>query len=340
MTEEHALRELDLQFPEEREKLADFLNAHGLRMEDDIEYALVVADGEDTLLGCGCAAGNILKCFAVAPELRGGNLLGTLVGALVKRCMTCGFDELVLVTKPENETVFSSCGFYPVVSTTEAVLMENRADGVQRYLSGLPLPPAGAGEAGAIVMNANPMTRGHLHLIQYAAERCNSLYVFVVEEDRSLFSFSDRIALVRAATETMPNVTVWPSGPYIISNRTFPAYFLKQEEAGRVQAELDAKLFAERIAPRLGIRHRFVGQEPTDPTTRQYNAALAKLCAEGGVEICEIPRYEVDGQAVSASAVREELRRCGGATEALREMVPEATFTYLRERFGEAMHEA
>lgn len=50
---------------------------------------------------------------------------------------------------------------------------------------------------GSIVMNCNPFTLGHRYLIETAAARCDKLYIFVVEEDKSVFPFEDRIQLVR-----------------------------------------------------------------------------------------------------------------------------------------------
>ena len=54
---------------------------------------------------------------------------------------------------------------------------------------------------GAIVMNCNPFTLGHLYLIEYAAKEVDQLFIFVVEEDASFFSFDDRIMLVREGTK-------------------------------------------------------------------------------------------------------------------------------------------
>lgn len=331
---ECAVREVELSIPLERERLRVFLEKHGLRMEWGLEYAVSVVDSTERIIGCGCAEGNILKCFAIDKELRGENLLGRLMTELMKDRFAAGHDDLLLVTKPGNETIFGACGFYTVVRTGAAVLMENRPDGVQRFLNGIPAPESSDGEIGAVVMNANPMTKGHLHLIEYAAAHCGRLYVFVVQEDRSAFPFADRLALVRKGVETLQNVTVCPSGPYMISNATFPAYFLKQEEVAGVQADMDVQLFASIIAPRLGVRVRFVGQEPVDPVTAQYNEALKRLCPQNGIRLCEIQRCTLEDRTISASVVRAELERCGGVNDTIRSMVPACTAAYLEERFG------
>jgi [citrate (pro-3S)-lyase] ligase len=49
-----------------------------------------------------------------------------------------------------------------------------------------------------------------------------------------------------------------------------------------------------------------------------------------GVEVVEIDRVEKGGKAVSASRVRELL--AGGRLDEIRELVPETTFEFLRNR--------
>ena len=117
--------------------------------------------------------------------------------------------------------------------------------------------------------------------------------------------------------------------------QTFPTYFLKQEEdATAMQCALDCTVFAQCIAPPLHIRTRFVGQEPLDPVTAQYNAAMAALLPRHGVQVREIPRLEVDGQPVSASRVRRLLKEKGLCPEVL-SLVPPTTAAYLQESFAQ-----
>lgn len=55
----------------------------------------------------------------------------------------------------------------------------------------------GNAAVGSIVMNCNPFTLGHRYLIEYASKYVDYLYIFVVEEDKSFFPFSDRIDLIK-----------------------------------------------------------------------------------------------------------------------------------------------
>ena len=181
---------------------------------------------------------------------------------------------------------------------------------------------------GAIVMNCNPFTLGHRALVEYAAAQVVKLYVFVVEEDKSEFPFADRIELVRLGVKDLPNVEVLPSGKFIISQQTFSGYFSKANlQDVAVDSSEDVEIFGREIAPTLGITIRFAGEEPTDTVTRQYNQAMREILPLYGVEFREIPRKAVGGEVISASTVREALRR--GDFDKIKRLVPDTTFKYL-----------
>lgn len=325
------IREMQLTLRNEREMLADFLIQHKLHIDEDVECAFGVFQGE-ALCGCGCAAGSTLKCFAIDESLRGQNVLGMLISHLSAERFTTGYDDLFVFTRPHNRELFAGCGMYPLCETESVLLLENRRGGVERFARSVSAAPEGVRDIGAAVMNCNPLTNGHLSLIRYAAAHSEFLYVFVVEENRSAFPFADRIALVRKATKDMPNVCVQPSGKYMISGATFPTYFLKETESpSKIQSELDITLFAGQIAPALHIGKRFAGQEPFDAVTHEYNETMRRLLPQYGIEFCEIPRAALDGEVISAGRVRALLRERGMCSE-IERMVPACTAEYLRDR--------
>ena len=191
------------------------------------------------------------------------------------------------------------------------------------------------GNAAAVVVNCNPFTKGHRRLIEYAAGMSEWLYVFVVEEDRSEFTFDERFALVEAGTADLPNVTVIPSGEFIISSFVFPDYFNKDTLNGSCIApdtDLDLLIFAIKIAPAMAITRRFVGEEPFDAVTRAYNENMKRILPEWGIEVEEMPRLSLQGQIVSASAVREAAKR--GDFESVRALVPQRSFDALVRKYG------
>ena len=92
-------------------------------------------------------------------------------------------------------------------------------------------------------MNCNPFTLGHQYLIETAIKSCDYLYIFVVEEDKSIFSFKERFKLVQEGTSHLKNITVLPSGKFIISQNTFSAYLKKaqgeRKDAGGLGTQRD-----------------------------------------------------------------------------------------------------
>ena len=181
---------------------------------------------------------------------------------------------------------------------------------------------------GSVVMNANPFTLGHRYLIEEALKQCDYLVIFVVQEDRSDFSFDERLRMVDDGTRDLENVLVVPSGRFIISSLTFEEYFNKSSLQERViDPSLDVSVFAKEIAPCMNITKRFVGEEPLDTVTRQYNESMAKILPEYGIEFVEIKRCSAAGEMISASRVRELWEK--GETGELLKFVPQTTYDYL-----------
>jgi [citrate (pro-3S)-lyase] ligase len=187
---------------------------------------------------------------------------------------------------------------------------------------------------GAIVMNCNPFTNGHRYLIEQASKQCDFLIVFVVQEDKSAFPFADRIELVKEGTKDLTNVGVIESGQFIISSLTFREYFNKAELQDRIiDSSNDITIFAREIAPVVNISIRFVGSEPYDRVTSQYNEMLKELLPGLGIQLKQMTRCEVDGEAISASRVRELLE--SKDWNSIKPLVPTVTFNYLFSRFQE-----
>ena len=185
------------------------------------------------------------------------------------------------------------------------------------------------GEVGAIVMNCNPFTKGHRYLVEYAAARTDELIIFVVEEDSSVFSFADRIEMVRRGTRDINNIIVVPSGKYNISKSTFAQYFEKDKTIDQINSmEYDVRIFCEVIAECMNISCRFVGEEPTDLVTRQYNETMKEILPQYGIKLDEIPRLKKGEGLISASKVRECITR--GDWQGASDYLPETTINYLK----------
>ena len=289
-----------------------------------VEHTVLVWE-EQTLIATGSRDRNILKCIAVEDACQGQGLTALVLTHLRQNAFQAGYSHLFLYTKPQNEYLFTPLLFYPIARTGKALLMEDRARGINRFLESLKAPE---GECGAIVMNADPFTLGHRYLAETAATQCRNLLIFVLSEDRGSVPADVRLELVRRGTADLPNVTVLPTGPYLISAATFPTYFLKdRDSAPEVHCMLDVDIFAKHFAPHFHITRRFVGTEPLSALTARYNATLAEQLPRRGIQVTELPRMEKDGTPISASRVRSAL--AAGDRNTVRELVPKSTYDYL-----------
>lgn len=303
------------------------LRREGLCRDENLDYTCGIYDDEETLIATGSCFQNTLRCFAVDGAHRGEGLLNTLVSHLVTDRFSRGYSHLFVYAKPESAGLFETLGFFEIARVERSlVFLENRRTGFTDYCAALAREGGMPAHAAAIVLNANPFTLGHRFLVERAAAEAGAVHLFLVSEDVSAVPFGVRKRLVLAGTRDIPGVIHHDSGPYCISNATFPSYFLKGEAAVvREHARLDAAVF-ERIASALGIEWRYLGSEPFCKTTAAYLAVLQEELPKAGVACVVVPRRACDGIAVSATAVRQCL--IDGDFAALRALVPKATYDY------------
>ena len=326
---------------------AALLQASGLALPEGISFGLGCYE-DAALAGVGFLAGNVLCGICIHPSRQGGGLASAIVSRLVQHAAALGTHKLMLFTTPEEMPKFRELGLRLVARSPHAALLafgqpdcaawlEQTREAIERHKRAAPpapLPASLQDEAttGAVVMNANPFTRGHLHLMRTALLACAWVYIFVVEEEASAFPFAVRLDLVRRGLARHPRAVVLPAGPYMVSRASFPAYFTGQAAHGRVHAELDSTVFAARIAGALGIGVRFVGRELLSEVSAQYNAALQEILPQHGVRCVEIERLHCDATAISASGVRALLAGpdADSAWDELDRLVPGTTLDFLR----------
>ena len=83
------------------------------------------------------------------------------------------------------------------------------------------------------------------------------------------------------------------------------------------------------MAEKLGIKYRFVGEEPFDIVTREYNEAMKRILPEYGILVEEISRLKSeDENVISATKVRELYKNKDW--EELKKYCPEYTIEYLK----------
>lgn len=314
------------------------LQAEGLTRDRNLDHICAMLDQEGQVIATGSAFGQTLRCFAVSRDHQGEGLLNEIVSHLMDLQIQRGNSHLFLYTKAKSVKFFQSLGFYEI-ARVDGVLsfLENRRKGFSNYLEAL-AKTARPGLSGAVVMNANPFTLGHRYLVETAAAQCDTLHLFVLSEDASLVPFSVRRRLVEEGVRDIPNVVLHDSGPYIISNATFPSYFLKDDLAVMENhAKLDLSVFTA-IARALNVTVRFVGEEPASQVTSCYNQVMAQQLPQAGIACRIIPRKTQGGRVISASTVRLALKEENWDT--LSELVPETTLAFFRSAEGKPCLEA
>ena len=160
-------------------------------------------------------------------------------------------------------------------------------------------------DLGCVVINGNPITNGHMHIIEEASKNHKMVVLFVVEEDKSEFTFEERFSFAYLSTMRLGNVCVIPSSKYIVSSSTFPSYFLKDEnEALEQYSKIDALIFKEYFMKQLFIKKRYVGTE-TILKMVNYNNILKETLQD---KLVIMERLQENNEVISASKVRSLLK--------------------------------
>ncbi len=335
--------------------VTDLLNAEGIRLDANLDYTCGMYDDEMNIIATGSCFGNTLRCLAVSSDHQGEGLMNQIISHLIEVQFARGNTHLFLYTKCSSAKFFGDLGFYEIARIDgQIVFMENRRTGFKNYLKKLEESSArqlqtltedtSANTAtlqsdndlsgtstvnrkvAALVMNANPFTLGHQYLVEKAARENDLLHLFIVSEDASLVPFKVRKQLVMEGTAHLDTICYHDSGPYIISNATFPSYFQKDEHAViESHAMLDLTVFTE-IARALGINRRYVGEEPNSLVTGIYNNIMSEKLPENGIECIIVPRKTDGEKAISASTVRQAIKE--NDMDTLKRLVPESTLRY------------
>lgn len=329
--------ELHPTIPRQRRQIEMFLQTNGLRYDDVDYYAAIVDESSDEMIAGGGLKGSVIKCVAVAEGHKGEAVANVIVSHLIAKANAEGCQCVKLYTKPNNRQLFESLSFRLIAESPNAILMETGVGGIEKYSEELRVKSEelkndesvvsnARKPIGVIVMNANPFTLGHRFLVEQSSELVERLYVVVVREDCSMFSYNERKAMVSQGVRDIGNVVVVDGSDYAVSAATFPTYFLKQlSDATDTQIILDLDLYRRRIAPALGATIRFFGSEPTDPLTRRYNELMHQQLGEEHVH--EIQRKQQEGSAISASRVRKAMME-GCIWDAI-QLVPPTTIPYI-----------
>lgn len=317
---------------EEKNILTTFLNGHDLDYELDIDYSILVYYQEE-LIATASLSNNVMKCILVTRDFIGQNITGLMFSHLVNVLSQKGINHYFVFTTPNNKKVFKSLNMKVLVTTMNTVLLEG-GDSIHNVLGNLKKEyNISDNKKSCVIINANPMTLGHMYLIETAASESEEVLVFVVSEDLSSFPFIDRFEIIKEATSQLGNVTVLPTLSYLVSKITFPKYFLKEDQLIQDEQTLvDVMVYKEYYTKIFNIKKRYLGEEPLSYNTSKYNKVL-KDYLNSNIKI--IKRKKAGSKVISASLVRKLIS--ANKIDNIKKYVPESTYKYLLSEKGQVI---
>jgi [citrate (pro-3S)-lyase] ligase len=341
---------LDRENPFDLKLVSNFLEENGYDYySEEVDCTVILYNLNDEIIGTGSYKNQTLKYVVVAGKFRETTAFPLIVSYLSDKILEKN-ERCFVFTKPQTSPMFEGLGFKEIANAEPLFSVlefgyKNIGD-YQDYLRNIKRETT-TDNIAAIVVNCNPFTLGHKYLIEKAATESELLYLFVVEEDFSVFPYEARLKIIKEGIKHLDNVVVIATGPYIVSGSIFPNYFLKLESWNLIsqkQAELDVKIFAKYIVPVLGLKKRYVGTENYCRTTQAYNDAMSDILPEAGCELIVVDRKAIgknrvgkEPNCISASKVRKAMKE--GSIKDVMEFLPQSTRNYLLSEEGKTVWE-
>ena len=325
---------------EELQRVEKFLEKFSLKLDNNLTKTIYIENENLDIIGTISCQDYIIKDLAVDPNYQSENLASILVNEILNYFRLNNIYNYQVFTKPIYKQVFESLGFKEIVKTDKVIMLEGGISNINDKIKEIKnIINNRFGEINensdiaCIVMNGNPITNGHVYLIEEASKNHKMVVLFIVEEDKSEFTFKERFSMAYLSTMRLGNVCVIPSSKYVVSSSTFPSYFLKNEtEVSEQYSLIDALIFKEYFIKNLYIKKRYIGTETINKMVNYNN--ILKQVLEDKIEI--IDRLQENEEVISASKVRSLLRE-GKVEEALK-YTPQETAFILRslasEKYG------
>ncbi|MGI6781661.1 MAG: adenylyltransferase/cytidyltransferase family protein [Acholeplasmataceae bacterium] len=316
----------------EIDKIKDFLHKMNLSWDDEILHSFYVEHNHE-IIATGSRSHQVIKCLAADKNWQQLNLTNLLVDEITKSFNEDQIYHYYVATEVKNSEIFKSLGFSEIIRTDMVVLFEKGIDLIKDKLNQLKVQlenhlktKLNNLDVGAIVINANPITLGHLKLIETAKSNHEILIIFLVEEDSSFFSYKERMSLLYLAVHHLHNVFILPSTEYLVSKMTFPSYFLKEKTSlTEYQTIIDTSIFNKYFIPIFNISKRYVGNETKSYMT-SYNETLKNILKD---KLELINRYQLNNEVISSSKVRELIKN--NEIEKALEYMPKTTHALFKE---------
>ncbi len=326
-------RFVDCMSKSELDDVKELLHQNDLSFDDNVTQTVGIYDNQ-VMVATGSLDSNVIKMIAVDKNHQGENLTALILSHLMSILNDKGVQKYFLFTTQKSKNFFLNYNFSLVYENESIVMLENKFDTIVERLTRLKNSLIlNKGTTAAIVMNCNPVTLGHLYLIEKCSTQNDNVIIFLVEENKSIFPYEIRLDLLKKSTKHLKNVHILPSTPYIISTATFPTYFLKEmSERSSAYMNLDISIFNQYFIPIFSIDFRYVGNEPMDPATNQYNETMKKILKD---KLVVIERLRNKQDVVSASLIRKLAKE--KKYDIIKLYTPTPTYKFLKSKQGKAL---
>lgn len=296
---------------EEFNRVEQFLKKFSLKLDSNLTKTLYLENENNDIIGTISCQDYIIKDLAVDSNYQNENISSLLINEILNHFRINNIHNYQVFTKPEYKNIFLSFGFKMIVETDKVIMLEggvyfidDKINEIKNTLNNRFGYIDNNSDLAAIVINGNPITNGHMYLIEEASKLHKMVVLFVVEEDKSEFTFQERFSMAYLSTIRLGNVCVIPSSKYIVSSLTFPSYFLDENEVQEQYSKVDALIFKNYFMKQLFIKKRYVGSESKSKMIT-YNQTLSEILAE---QLVIVNRLLEDGEVISASKVRYLLK--------------------------------
>ncbi|AOG60989.1 [citrate (pro-3S)-lyase] ligase [Spiroplasma helicoides] len=297
---------IDLNSSFETKRVTEFLKRFDLEY-NLVDATLVIKDEKQKIIATCSKLNNVIKCIAVCKDYINQNFLNKLVTEISKLIYLEKQDEIFVFTKPENKFIFEGVGFDNIFVNDKIAFLTNKINNYKKYKTYIQNLLTG-NDIAILLMNCNPLTKGHGFLIEYASKKYQQVYIIPVKEDVSLFTYEERKQMLSLFVKNFTNVALLKGSDYLISKATFPTYFLNEEDKIVIaNSEVDANVFVNLFENTKSKITRVVGSEPNSRTTNLYNNVMNTVLEKNNIGFEQVERYTINNNVVSASTVRKNI---------------------------------
>ncbi|ATZ17636.1 GNAT family N-acetyltransferase [Mesoplasma melaleucae] len=290
-------------------KVKIFLNKFDLKYSN-IDCTIIAWEANE-IIGVCSKNKNIIKNIAVDDSQKGLGLFNQLLSEIKKQIIIENYNNTFVITKKCNKKFFEDINFKKIYENDKIAFLAENIDEYNNYKKFVNNSKF-CKKTGVILLNANPLTKGHQFLIEESRKENDLTVLIPVIDDSSFFTTKERLEILSANYQNSKDIKIFEGTQFLISKKLFPSYFIKSDEdviteESEMNAWLFKDIFSEQVKSGNTIT-RYLGSEPFSKTTNKYNEFIQHLYEKDALKIKVkiVERYtNKNNDIISASKVRK-----------------------------------